>query len=126
MSQSHYVKQLPTIELPYQHAPPETPVTPHQLAQYQSLLGAVAWLNQTRVDIAVYTQALQRATHKCTLGHISKLNKLVRWLRRKTCNLVFHTLQKPRKVLVVSDAAFRREDPTCLAMGVPHRSRRAT
>ena len=47
----------------------------HQL--YQSLLGAVAYLAQTRVDIVVFICALQRVTHKPTILHVRRLNRLL-------------------------------------------------
>ena len=117
MSQSHYVKQLRLIDVSgLALDKEETLLGPVHLPMFMSLLGAVAWLVLTRVDIPVYVQALQRATHKATIGHCLKLNKIVRWLRRKECNLTFHSLSGRVRTLVVSDAAFRREDPSALAM----------
>jgi hypothetical protein len=70
------------------------------------------------LDLPIYTQALQRSTHVATLGHAAKLNRIVEWLRRKDCVLTYHAMQPgvPQKTLMISDAAFRREDPSCLAM----------
>ena len=50
----------------------------HQL--YQSLLGAVAYLAHTRVDIVVFICALQRVTHKPQIQHARRLNKLLTWI----------------------------------------------
>jgi hypothetical protein len=117
MSQEHYVKQLKLQDVSAMAVDKtETPLTTTQLACFQSLLGAVAWLCQTRPDIPIYTQALQRAVHHATVGHALKLNKLVRWCRRKPCYLVYYKLKMPCKVIAISDAAFRREDPSALAM----------
>ncbi len=64
MSQSRYIKQLKPIDvITYDTNKPETAMTPVQLTQFQSLLGAVAWVCQTRADVAVYIQVLQRNAH---------------------------------------------------------------
>ena len=52
----------------------------HQL--YMSLLGAVAYLSHTRVDVIVFICALQRHTSSPTIEHARKLNKLLRWIQR--------------------------------------------
>ena len=90
--------------------------------QYQSLLGATAWLCQTRVDICVYVTALQRATSSATIGHVVRLNKLVRYVRHKESYLSYPSFGsntktfEQLKLLCISDSAYRREDPSCLAM----------
>jgi hypothetical protein len=128
MSQSHYIKQLKLIDIiTYDTNKPEAALTPVQLTQFQSLLGAVAWVCQTRADIAVYTQALQRNAHCAKVGHVLKLNKLVRWMRRKECVLRYDPMPEPYKILGLSDSAFRKEDPSALAMrgaviGLVHRN----
>jgi hypothetical protein len=54
MSQSHYVKQLKLLDVTGMDPDkPEVPLTPVQLGQFQSLLGAVSWLCQTRIDIPI-------------------------------------------------------------------------
>ena len=47
----------------------------HQL--FMSLLGAVAYLSLTRMDIIVFISALQRHMAKSKIDHVRKLNKPV-------------------------------------------------
>ena len=57
----------------------------HQL--FMSLLGAVAYLAHTRVDVVVFVSALQRHTAKPQIQHIKKLNKLLTWVQKHPKNL---------------------------------------
>ena len=59
----------------------------HQL--FMSLLGAVAYLSLTRVDVLVFTSALQRHMAKSKLEHVRKLNKLLRWVQKHPCKLAY-------------------------------------
>merc|ERR1712051_304790 len=59
----------------------------HQL--FMSLLGAVAYLSLTRVDILVFISALQRHMAKSKLEHVWKLNKLLRWVQMHPCKLAY-------------------------------------
>ena len=47
-------------------------------AQFISLLGAVAYLLLTRMDIAVHVAALQRVSKAPTILHVRRLNAVVR------------------------------------------------
>ena len=47
--------------------------------QFLSLLMALAFALQTRLDLGVYVVALQRIAHEPTYAHLRKLNALVRW-----------------------------------------------
>jgi len=117
MTQRHYVQQLKTIDVSSLNlANLEQPLDAVMLAKFLSLLGAAAWLCQTRIDTPVYIQALQRAAHAATTGHIIKLNKIVKLMKRKDCCLTFHPLKGMCRTLAICDAAFRREDPSALAM----------
>eukprot|EP00973_Karenia_brevis_P037025 5104059-Karenia_brevis.AAC.1 len=52
-----------------------------------SLLGGVAWLVLTRVDIAVYVQSLQRHAHKPCVQDWKRLKTVVRFAKRRECGL---------------------------------------
>jgi len=52
----------------------------HQL--FMSLLGAVAYLAHTRVDVVVFISALQRHASKPQVQHARKLNKLLSWIQK--------------------------------------------
>ena len=47
-------------------------------ALFLSLLGAIAYALLTRMDIAVYVAALQRAAHEATVLRLKRLNAVVR------------------------------------------------
>jgi hypothetical protein len=115
--QNHYCKGLhPVCMATVDISKPETPLTPSQHSDFLSLLGGLSWLNQTRLDCCIYTQALQRAAQKPTVAHLVRLNCVVRWVKRKPATLLYAKLQGEIKVLDISDAAFRREDKSGLAM----------
>ena len=86
------------------------------VARYMSLLGGLSWLIQTRADICIYVCALQRAASKATVGHLIKLNKLTRWVRRKKCQLTYKPITGPVVLACVSDSAFKTEPNSSVAM----------
>ena len=74
----------------------------HQL--YQSLLGAVAYLAHTRVDICVFIRNLQRHSHKSHIQHVLKLNKLLKWVQHHPNKLHFKRFTRAQW-----DARFRQQ-----------------
>ena len=95
---------------------PSDPLNAVLIQQYQSLLGALSWMIQTRTDVAVYCCALQRAAQKPLAEHGLRLNKVVKWIKRKPVGLIYKKMKTPTRVMIVSDAAFRKEDDKGLAM----------
>ena len=94
---------------------PSQPLTEPQIAVYQSGLGSLAWLVQTRMDVAIYIQALQRNAKKPTAAHMHRLVCVIKWVKRKPCFIRYCFLPSDWfKVLVCNDAAFRREDSSGL------------
>ena len=86
-----------------------------------SLLGAVAWVLQTRVDIAVFVSALQRHSGKCKHIHVKRLNAVVRYLQREKRRLWYHRLgvHQPgasSALQATVDSAFKKEDDSGHAM----------
>ena len=117
MDQNHYVKNLQLIDVTGIDASDGSKLlNASQHADYLSLLGGLAWLGQTRLDTAIYTQALQRAAQSPTVAHLLRLNTVVKWVRRKPASLFYRRLTGPLRVVVISDAAFRREDSSGLAI----------
>jgi hypothetical protein len=49
---------------------------------FMSLLGAVGYLEHTRVDVVVFVSALQRHTAKPQIQHIKKLSNLLTWAQK--------------------------------------------
>ncbi len=77
-----------------------------------SLLGAVAFVVLTRMDVAVFISALQRVAHSPTVLHLKRLNALVRWLQRNLKRLRYRRLPNLNggaHLRMYSDAAFKRE-----------------
>ena len=83
----------------------------HQL--YLPLLGAVANLSHTRVDLMVFVVALQRRNHSPEVQHVRKLNKLLRWLQRRPNKLTYKRMPGEQwggaHLRVISDAAFKKD-----------------
>ena len=68
--QNHYVQQLKLQEAaPLLLLSPSTLLNVLQVAEYLSLLGGVSWLTQTRLEVAVYVCALQRAAKSPRVEH---------------------------------------------------------
>ncbi len=83
MTQHHYATQLKLIDTsgwPLDKL--DQRLDDKQLSLFMSLLGGLAWLNMTRYDACVCTQALQRAVSRATSGHVKKLNMVVMWVKR--------------------------------------------
>lgn len=83
LSQDHYCKQLKTIPLVKQISDDE-PLTVEIRTLFESLLGALSWLTQTRPDICIYVQALQRISKKATGIHVKRINRITKWVKRKS------------------------------------------
>ena len=116
--QNHYTKNLQLINLSNIDMSDHTVKASKDLHDaFMSLLGGVGWLCQTRPEICVYVQALQRVNHSPTLGAIVKLNTLTKWVKRKQVHVLYQQLQTSRlRIIAISDAAYRREDQSGLAM----------
>jgi hypothetical protein len=114
--QNHYAAQLKLFDPTVLALPSQTPLTQIALAQFLSLLGAVAWLIQTRLEVAIYVCALQRSAKSPRVEHAQRLNKVVKWVKRKVSKLFYKLLRTPCRVVVISDSAFRKECLQGLAM----------
>ena len=64
----------------------------------------------------MYIQALQRHGHKPLVGHFRRLNRLVRYMQRKKVGLRYIHLTPPSRLVLISDTAFRADEPDCLAL----------
>jgi hypothetical protein len=118
LHQNHFTERLklPDMEGISRDTPSQL-LTEPQIAVYLSGLGSLAWLVQTRMDVAIYIQALQRNAKKPTVSHMLRLCCVIKWCKRKPCYLRYCFLPSDYfKVLVCNDAAFRREDSSGLAM----------
>ena len=76
---------------------------------YLSLLMALAYALQTRPDLAIYVNAMQRYAQAPRLVHIKRLNALVRWAQKHPIKLLYRKMTCRRSLELFSDAAFKRE-----------------
>ena len=74
---------------------------------FMTLLGATAWVLQTRMDIAVYVSALQRRMQTARAIDLRRLNRVIRATQRNPQGLHDHQLPEPRVLLAVGDSAFQ-------------------
>ncbi|MFM7978185.1 MAG: hypothetical protein ACKPKO_02620, partial [Candidatus Fonsibacter sp.] len=87
---------------------------------YRSLLGAVAFLLLTRIDVAVFVSALQRWGHAPQIIHVKRLNALTKWIQANPKRLVYGPFTARENWQVVtgvhqrafSDSAFKKEEQT--------------
>ena len=112
LDQTEYIAALKPIEhVDLVKASSEALATDTVQELYRSLLGAVAFCSLTRVDAAVFIVALQRQSGKATNLHVRRLNVLTRWLQKNPRKLRYPRFRSNEQhMLVVSDAAFRKED----------------
>ena len=78
-----------------------------------SLLGAVAWVLQTSIDLAIFVSALQRQSGKAQAIHVKRLNAVVRYAQRHKRKLVYRRLKiqnssNKTQLRAIVDAAFRK------------------
>jgi hypothetical protein len=114
--QNHYAAQLKLFDPVVLAMPSQTPLPTLAAAQFLSLLGAVAWLIQARIEVAIYFCALQRSAKAPRVEHAQRLNKVTKWVKRRASKLFYRYLQTPCRVMVISDSAFRKECLLGLAM----------
>ena len=85
----------------------------------RSVLGAVAWTVLTRVELAVYVQALQRRAHAPGVTGCKRLNLVIRYMEKHKCGLKSVNFKHPLKLVGFIDAAFKAQPdvPIGLALG---------
>ena len=113
LDQIEYARALRTIqhpELSRANASTNALCGPELHQLYMSLLGAVAYLYLTRVDILVFVAACQRWAHKPSIIHVKRLNQIVRYVQRVPMRLHYKSMPHDRHLGVVSDAAFKKEE----------------
>ena len=117
ISQSHYISELkpiPTESLKVM--PKDQPVNEEFQHLFRSLLGGIAWVTQTRLDIAVYVGALQRKLQCPTVQDLLNANRVLQYLKSKPLAMKFRKLDKPWRLVAISDSGFKGEDQDHLAI----------
>ena len=84
---------------------------------FLSLLMALAYTLQTRVDLCVYVNALQRHAQTPTCLHVRRLNAVVRWAQRNPLALHYKRMSEANQLVIHSDAGFRKEEKDCVDVG---------
>ena len=104
-----YAEQLKPMDVSSLKGSPDDDSAPGDYpSKYMSLLGGIAWMVLTRVDIAVYVQALQRRAHSPRVKDCKRLNTVVRYVKRKKIGIKYGPLPPgDANLTVFSDAAFK-------------------
>ena len=84
---------------------------------FMTLLGATAWILQTRMDIAVYVSALQRHMHAPRAADLRRPNRVIHWVQRNPRGLEYHQLPEPRILVAFGDSAFQAPSDEDIASG---------
>ncbi len=104
--QSHYVKELHAIDTSLINMDDKDAELSDVVKQvYWSLLGALAWLLQTRADIALFVGFLQRNTHDPRIRHIININRVLAYCKRVSTGIRFKKLELPLRLVCGADAA---------------------
>ena len=106
--QNHYITQIhPAVVTHLRQMDPTTSLSMADAAVFMSLLGALAWLGQTRPDVLVHIQALQRHGHAPRKMDLLRANAVLKYVKKRSSGLWYPRMSKPRRLIVFSDAAFR-------------------
>ncbi len=117
--QRHYVKELHAIDTALINMDDDdTPLSEAVRQVFWSLLGALAWLLQTRADIAPFVGFLQRNTHDPRIRHLRQINRVLAYCKRVSTGIRFKKLQPPLRLVCVAYAAYQaNQDLTeCIAL----------
>ena len=117
MDQNAYVAALKPIPLPKTHDP-EADASETLHGAYMTLLGGLGWVTLTRYDVSIFICCLQRFNKKPKMRHLQNANKLLAWMQRNTFTCHYHPFPNgtKRRVICISDSAFKKEDHEGLAM----------
>ena len=86
--------------------------------QHEHKFCAVALTVLTRVEVAVYVQALQRRAHAARVTDCSRLNVVMRCMQKHKCGLKSVSLRHPLKLVGFTDVASKvqPDEPIGLAL----------
>ena len=103
-----YADQLQMMNLSHlKGRPTEEEVPTTDRAMYMSLLGALSWLVQTRADLAIFVQTLQRHGKTPRVVDMKRMNAVVAYAKRHRVGLWYPRLRGDLRVVAFSDAAFK-------------------
>lgn len=117
LSQEGYIKELkPIAEAELKVMAATDLVNEQTRSLYMSLLGGLAWVVQTRPDIAVFISALQRRLAQPRAQDVLNLNRVLKYVKLKTVVLTYKPVPKPWSLVAISDSAYKGEEQDCLAV----------
>jgi hypothetical protein len=117
ISQAHYIAELREIpEVQLRVMSKDDLVDEHHKHLYRSLLGGVAWVTQTRLDIAVYVGSLQRKLQQPRVLDVLNLNRLLKYIKKHPLAMRFKRIANPWRLVAISDSGFKGEDDDHLAI----------
>ena len=116
VDQSHYAKELKLIPESDLRLHPDDLASAEVAKLYMSLLGGVAWLAQTRLDICVFVAALQRRLKSPRGQDVINLNRIVKYVQKNPLKLMYSKVPDPWKMLAISDSSYQSKDGDGLAM----------
>ena len=111
VDQTEYLASLkPIVDNRLTSFPGDSPAPEPIAKMFLSLLMALAYTLQTRVDLCVYVNALQRHAQTPTCLHVRRLNAIVRWAQRNPFTLRYQRMTNANRLVIHSDAGFRKEE----------------
>ena len=117
VNQEHYVSELAFIHEEGCKSRPTELVDETLKSQYLSLSGGVAWVVQTRPDIAIFVSTLQLRKLQAPCGKdVMNLSRVLAYVKRRPLKFTYHKLRNPWRIFVISDSSFRGEEDDALAM----------
>ena len=116
LSMDHYIQELKAVPLSQeQKGMLHVGVDDATHSSFISLLGGMGWLVQIRLDVMVYIGALQRVAHHPTYEHVVRLNRVLKWVRRKAVTVKYERLAGNLRIIGVSDSVFEEVNESGLA-----------
>jgi len=117
LDQTEYASKMANIAHPQlSTGKPEEKCVEALASLYRSLLGAIAYLSLTHVNVHVFISAMQRHGQAPEVQHVRRLNKLLRWVQRHPTKLHYKRFSSQPKgeshLRIISDAAFKKETNT--------------
>ena len=112
--QNHYIPRLSAFALP-KNVDLESNCSEGDLAAYISVLGGVAWIANTRADVAVFVGAFQCVAKCLKYIDLKRLNTVLKLIKKHPVTTIFKRLTGALRVVAISDSAFKRQDESPLA-----------
>eukprot|EP00971_Amphidinium_carterae_P062075 1228845-Amphidinium_carterae.1 len=111
MHQNAYVQQILVTPLGHiKQKQAEEQLDSEDQQTFNSVLGAISWLQQTRPDLASQTQALQRRAHAPRKIDLVRANQLVKYAKANPSGLyypAFETSERDARLLAFTDSSFQ-------------------